>query len=180
MLKNRMLSFSVIVSLGFILVVSLGITAVLDLFSNHLKSMFPDTAVVIFYILNQVITLTVVTIIFAVVFKVLPDARIRWKDVFAGAFVTAILFMLGKFAISWRQSGQRLRRMLFVLSSALGPRRGDDCFGGPPSPKCGGGSGGACQRERSPIAQERICPSGPGVGDRHTSQFSPAHSRGGD
>ena len=101
MLKNRMLSFSVIVSLGFILVVSLGVTAFLDLFSNHLKSMFPDTTVVIFYILNQVITVIGVTAIFAVVFKVLPDAKIRWKDVFAGAFVSAVLFMLGKFAISF-------------------------------------------------------------------------------
>src|SRR5205085_5692426 len=90
-----------IVSLGFILVVSLGVTAFLDLFSNHLKSMFPDTTVVIFYILNQVITVIGVTAIFAVVFKVLPDAKIRWKDVFAGAFVSAVLFMLGKFAISF-------------------------------------------------------------------------------
>ena len=63
--------------------------------------MFPDVAVIIFYILNQLVTLIIVGSIFAVVFKVLPDAKIRWKDVFAGALVTAILFMLGKFAISF-------------------------------------------------------------------------------
>jgi len=101
LLKNRLLSFSVIASLGFILVVSLGITAVIDAFSNRLKFVFPDIAVVFFYILNQVITLLVVTVIFAVVFKILPDARIRWRDVFAGALLTAVLFMLGKFAISF-------------------------------------------------------------------------------
>ena len=101
LLKNRLLSFSVIVSLGFILVVSLGITALIDALSDRLKAAFPDITVVFFYILNQVITLLVVTVIFAVVFKVLPDARIRWRDVFAGALVTAVLFMLGKFAISF-------------------------------------------------------------------------------
>ena len=100
-LKNRMLSFSVIVSLGFLLVVSLGITAVIEALSNQLQSAFPDITVVFFYVLNQIVTLVVVTLIFGVVFKVLPDARIRWKDVFAGALVTAVLFMLGKFLISF-------------------------------------------------------------------------------
>jgi membrane protein len=100
-LKNRVLSFSVIVSLGFILVVSLGITTIIDALSKRLQTIFPDIAVIIFYIVNQLLTLTVIGSIFAVVFKVLPDAKIRWKDVFAGAVVTAILFMLGKFAISF-------------------------------------------------------------------------------
>ena len=99
--KNRVLSFSVIVSLGFLLVVSLGITAIMDALSQQLQIMFPDIAVIVFYIINQLITLIVVGLIFAVVFKVLPDAKIRWKDVFAGAFVTALLFLLGKFAISF-------------------------------------------------------------------------------
>lgn len=100
-LKNRLLSFSVIISLGFLLVVSLGISAVIDALSDYLQSIFPDVAVIIFYIINQLVTLIIVGSIFAVVFKVLPDAKIRWKDVFAGAVVTAILFMLGKFAISF-------------------------------------------------------------------------------
>jgi membrane protein len=55
---------------------------------------------VVFYILNQVITLAVITIIFGVIFKVLPDAEIKWRDVTFGSLVTAILFMIGKFAIS--------------------------------------------------------------------------------
>ncbi len=101
MLTNRVLSFSVIISLGFLLVVSLGVTAIIDALSKRLQAFFPDIAVMIFYIINQVVTLLVVTVIFAVVFKVLPDAKIRWKDVFAGALVTAVLFMLGKFAISF-------------------------------------------------------------------------------
>src|SRR5687768_2541995 len=101
LLKNRMLSFSVIVSLGFLLVVSLGITALIDALSRRLQARFPDITVIVFYIINQLVTLIVVWMIFAVVFKILPDAKIRWKDVFAGALVTALLFMMGKFAISF-------------------------------------------------------------------------------
>ncbi|TCD10252.1 YihY/virulence factor BrkB family protein [Pedobacter frigidisoli] len=100
MLQNRFLSFSVIVSLGFVLLVSLAITSVLDIFSKSLQSRFAEVSVVVFYIINQIVTLGVITLIFGVIFKVLPDAIIKWKDVLAGAVVTAILFMIGKFAIS--------------------------------------------------------------------------------
>ena len=101
MLQNRFLSFSVIVSLGFLLLVSLAMTAVIDGFSNRLMAYFPDVTVVVFYIVNVVITLLVTSLIFAVIFKVLPDAKIKWRDVFAGAVTTSLLFMLGKFAISF-------------------------------------------------------------------------------
>lgn len=100
MLQNRFLSFSVIVSLGFLLLVSLGVTAVLDGFSTRLQARFADISVILFYILNTVITLGVVSAIFAVIFKVLPDANIKWRDVAAGALVTGVLFLIGKMGIS--------------------------------------------------------------------------------
>jgi membrane protein len=100
MLQNRFLSFSVIISLGFLLLVSLGVTAIIDGFSERLKAQFPNVTVVVFYIINVAITLCVTTAIFAVIFKVLPDANIKWKDVLAGAITTSLLFMLGKLAIS--------------------------------------------------------------------------------
>ena len=100
MLQNRFLSFSVIISLGFILLVSLGVTAVLDSFSNRLQARYEDISVIVFYIVNQVVTLAVISLIFGVIFKVLPDADIKWRDVSQGAVVTAVLFMLGKFGIS--------------------------------------------------------------------------------
>lgn len=100
MLQNRFLSFSVIISLGFLLLVSLGITAVLDGFSDRLQARFSDVSVILFYILNQIVTLAVVSLIFGVIFKVLPDAVIKWRDVIYGSVVTALLFMLGKFGIS--------------------------------------------------------------------------------
>lgn len=99
-IKSRLLSFGVIGSLGFLLLVSLGVTALIEGLNNRLKAQFPDVAVVVFYIINLIITFTVVTALFAVIFKVLPDAKIKWKDVMAGSIVTAVLFMLGKFGIS--------------------------------------------------------------------------------
>ncbi|HZG24614.1 MAG TPA: YihY/virulence factor BrkB family protein [Chitinophagaceae bacterium] len=101
MLQNRLLSFSVIVSLGFLLLVSLAISAIIDRFSERLQIYFPDVAVAIFYVINVVVTIAVVTTIFGVIFKVLPDAKIKWKDVLLGAITTAVLFMIGKFGISF-------------------------------------------------------------------------------
>lgn len=100
MLRNRFLSFSVIVSLGFLLLVSLSISTLIDAFSNRLAEAFPGATVIV-YIFNLLITFIITTIIFGVIFKVLPDARIKWIDVRAGAITTALLFMLGKFAISF-------------------------------------------------------------------------------
>ena len=101
MLQNRFLSFSVIISLGFLLLVSLGVTAIIDGFSDRLSNRFPQVAIVVFYIINVLITLGVTTLIFGVIFKVLPDATIKWKDVIAGAVATSLLFMLGKLGISF-------------------------------------------------------------------------------
>jgi membrane protein len=100
-LRTRILSFSVIASLGFLLLVSLGVSALIESFSNRLQTAYPQVTVTIFYVINVILTFAITTAIFGVVFKVLPDAQIGWKDVTAGAITTAILFMLGKFAISY-------------------------------------------------------------------------------
>ena len=101
LIQNRFLSFSVIASLGFLLLVSLGVTTLIDGFSKRLQGYFPQVTIVVFYIVNLAITLAVITLIFGVIFKVLPDAKIKWKDILAGAIATALLFMLGKFGISF-------------------------------------------------------------------------------
>ncbi|HTN18414.1 MAG TPA: YihY/virulence factor BrkB family protein [Chitinophagaceae bacterium] len=99
-LQNRFLSFSIIVSLGFLLLVSLALSAIIEGISTGLQARFPGVAVVVFYMINLLLTIGISTLIFATIFKVLPDARIKWRDVFAGAIVTAVLFLIGKFAIS--------------------------------------------------------------------------------
>jgi membrane protein len=100
-LKNRLLSFSIIVSLSFLLLVSLGFSALVEIFGNHLKSIFPGLSVIIIYLINLILTLSITLLIFAVIFRVLPDANIRWKDVTIGALATTLLFLLGKFGISF-------------------------------------------------------------------------------
>ena len=98
---DRLLSFSMIITLGFILLVSLVVNGTLDLVLDRLMILYPELTVIIVYILNIVITYLITTLIFAAILKVLPDARIKWRHVWVGAFVTALLFMAGRFLISY-------------------------------------------------------------------------------
>lgn len=101
MIMSRLLSFSIVVGLAFLLLVSLIMNGLLEALGDRLVTMFPQVAVIIIYIFNLVITLAVITFLFAVIFKVLPDAKIKWRDVWVGSIVTALLFMLGKFAMTF-------------------------------------------------------------------------------
>ncbi len=100
-LLNRVLSLSMVLGLGFILLVSLIMSAALDILMQRLLTVLPEGSVVIAYVINLLLTLVVISFLFGVIFKLLPDAKIQWRDVRAGAFATAILFMLGKFAIGF-------------------------------------------------------------------------------
>jgi membrane protein len=101
MLFNRLISFSLVVGLGFILLVSLIINTAVEGLMGKLEKLFPKESVHIIYIGNLVVTLFVTAILFAIIFKVLPDAILHWKDVVAGALFTAVLFMVGKFGITF-------------------------------------------------------------------------------
>ena len=99
MLKDRLLSSSLIVTLGFLLIVSLVVNGALLALTDRLTRILPDITVVIAEVINVVISFIVITILFATIFKVLPDVKIKWKDVRVGAFFTACLFMLGRYLI---------------------------------------------------------------------------------
>ncbi len=96
---NRLISFSMIITIGFLLLVSLILNALIDLFNERLQLLFPDLAVITFYVFNQLFMLSIITSLFITVFKVLPDAKINWRDVFVGSIFTSILFMAGKWII---------------------------------------------------------------------------------
>lgn len=98
---KRLISFGVIASLGFLLMVSLAASALVEAMGKTLKEMIPGAGVVVFFIISLALTLGVATLLFAIIFKILPDARLKWKDVWPGALVTAFLFMIGRFAISF-------------------------------------------------------------------------------
>jgi membrane protein len=100
-LFNRLISFSLIIGLGFLLLVSLIVNALLTFLSDTLTRKFPHFPVGLFNLANSLIILTVITCLFAVIYKVLPDAIISWKDAWIGSIFTALLFLLGKFLIGY-------------------------------------------------------------------------------
>lgn len=97
--KDRLLSSSLIIALSFLLIVSLIVNGLLTALSEWLKDYFPDITLFLFQSGNFVLSFVVIMTLFAVIFKVLPDAKIAWKDVKAGAFFTAFFFMIGRFLI---------------------------------------------------------------------------------
>lgn len=99
MLTNRLLSFSMIASLGFLLLVSLLINGMIAALSARLEVYFPDITIFI-WLINLALTFVIISILLGIIFKFLPDVKIKWKFVRAGAFFTAILFMVGRYIIS--------------------------------------------------------------------------------
>jgi membrane protein len=98
MLQARMLSFGIVVGVGFLLLVSLVISAALSALGGYLGDFMPGTAI-LWQIVNTLISFGVVTLLFAMVYKVLPDVTVSWRDVWIGAAVTALLFSAGKYLI---------------------------------------------------------------------------------
>ncbi len=90
MIKDRFLSFTMVLGIAFLLLVSLVLTAAISAFGS---------AAAVGHILELVISFAVITLLFAMIFKLLPDVKIRWSDVWVGAAMTAALFTIGKFAI---------------------------------------------------------------------------------
>jgi membrane protein len=97
--RVRLFSFGMIVSIAFILLVSLVISALLSAFGNWLSGHFSDTFVVLLQVVNVIISLNILAVLFALMFKIFPDAKIKWRHVWIGAFVTAFLFEIGKYGL---------------------------------------------------------------------------------
>jgi membrane protein len=100
-LITRLVAFGVIGSMGFLLLVSLAVSAIVDRLGQQLAALIPGVGVALMFIISQGLTLLVATFLFAMIFKILPSADLRWRDVWPGAILTAILFMLGRIGISF-------------------------------------------------------------------------------
>lgn len=96
-LKNRFSSFSMVISTAFILLVSLIVNAALAALQNYIGARFYIATIMI--VVNFLISFSVITMMFALIFRYLPDVIIRWRFVFMGAVITSLLFSIGKFAI---------------------------------------------------------------------------------
>lgn len=95
-LKDRLLSFGLILSIGFILMVSLVIDAALGIFGDFLQEYMEGFAYMLIRVLNFIVSFVIMILIFALIYKYLPDTHIAWKVTWVGSFVTAVLFTAGK------------------------------------------------------------------------------------
>ena len=98
LIKERFMSFTMVLGIGFLLLVSLVLSAALTALGKFLGNSLPASAVVLL-IINTVISFGVITLLFAMIYKILPDVRIEWNDVWLGAIITALFFEIGKFFI---------------------------------------------------------------------------------
>jgi len=96
--RTRLLSVAMILSLGFLLLVSLVVSAALTAMSGWLRGVVGDIAIVSWFI-DAAVALAVISTLIALIYKILPDAEVAWRDVWVGAIATAVLFMIGKYLI---------------------------------------------------------------------------------
>lgn len=98
---NRLLSFSMIISIGFVMLATLLVNTILDLLMDNLINYFSELTVYLSVALNYAIVITVVSLLFYIIFKVLPDGKVASKPARAGALLTTFLFLIGKAGISF-------------------------------------------------------------------------------
>jgi membrane protein len=99
-IRIRLLSLALVLGIGFLLLVSLVVDAGLSALGSHLEAGF-SSATAIVAILNSVLALAIAVVLFAMIFKILPDVDLAWRDVWTGALVTGVLFTAGKFLIGF-------------------------------------------------------------------------------
>jgi membrane protein len=99
-LRSRIFSFGLIVSISFLLLTSLIISSLLSAFSSWVAQNWSESLLVIFKVVNFVFSLGIIAVLFALMFKFLPDAKVKWRTVWVGAFITSLLFTIGKSALA--------------------------------------------------------------------------------
>lgn len=100
-LVKRIFSFGMVIAIAFLLLVSLALTAAISAVGGMMGRLVPGVGEAVLHVLNFVVSFGVITLLFAAMFKIVPDAQVAWKDVWVGAVVTGVLFMIGKYAIGF-------------------------------------------------------------------------------
>lgn len=98
LVRNRFLAFTMILVIGFLLVVSLILSAVLGFFTNRISERIPEVAIFLPFI-DFAVSFAITTLLFALIYRLLPSVKIAWRDVWIGAAITSLLFNLGKILI---------------------------------------------------------------------------------
>jgi membrane protein len=94
-IRDRFLSFTMVLGVGFLLLVSLVLSAALNVIGQWFTDLLPQATILV-QVINLVLSLAIITLLFAMIYKILPDVVIGWRDVWLGAAVTAVLFVIGK------------------------------------------------------------------------------------
>ncbi len=118
-LKDRLLSFGLILSLGFILLISLMIDVALSFLRDFLNNYIEDYTLYLIKPINFIISFAIITVIFAMIYKFLPDANIKWRVTWVGAIITAILFTIGKFLIGFALGQTNINVMYGAAGSVV-------------------------------------------------------------
>jgi membrane protein len=100
-LITRLVSFSLIFTIGFIMIVSVVLNAIVAAFGNFIGKYIFNYSVYFIQVTNEILSFLVASFLFSLLFKILPDARVKWKDVLFGGFITAIFFTIGKLGIGF-------------------------------------------------------------------------------
>jgi len=100
-IRDRLLSFGLILSVALLLLISFVISAVLSVFTGYLQQLLPEVTVIVIHLVDFGLSLLITSLLFALIYRFLPDAIIRWRDVGVGAFITALLFLVGKYLIAF-------------------------------------------------------------------------------
>jgi membrane protein len=99
LIRVRLFSFGLIISIAFILMVWLVISTMLTAFGDWLASYFTESLLVVLQVVNYILSLAIIAFLFSLMFKFFPDAKIKWRHIWIGSIVTALLFEIGKFGL---------------------------------------------------------------------------------
>lgn len=98
---DRLISFSMVLGLGFLLMISLVLSSIIGLMTSHIVAYFPELNIQSLSLVNSAVSFLLIATLFAFIFAFLPDARVRFKDIFWGSIFTTLLFLVGKYFISY-------------------------------------------------------------------------------
>ena len=118
-ITDRLLSFSLVVGCSFLLLVTLFINIIMDLLNDRIASFLGNADAILLAVVNIALLYAVVTFLFAVIYKVLPDAKIFWRDAVVGASFTGVLFLIGKFLISYYLASSKTASAYGAASSLI-------------------------------------------------------------
>lgn len=118
-IKNRVLSLAMVATIGFLVLVSLGLDTALSLLKDWIEMSYSEDIYYIITAINILFSLVVITVVFAFIFKILPDAEIKWSDVWVGAIFTTVFFNIGKYLMGFYLGSSPLGNMYGAASSLV-------------------------------------------------------------